>query len=212
MTNDKRTVEMKKCESGLAKSAILYTDTVGGKQTLRDDLWAVSTEELNAIEERLKAANDYLVKCNNPQSVATMEKIEELEVSLSKHKAVVEVARNFDLEDDANTMWFDKEKGKSYFRPKVPMDLIKNLREALAHLQDEEKPLPSEIREAEHKELIDRLEKAYDIAAGLHSGSVKMTMSIPPEKDRDTDMIICDAIRDAINALKSLDALKESKS
>lgn len=38
------------CHSKLATRPILYTDTVGGKQTLRDDLWAVTTEELNEIE------------------------------------------------------------------------------------------------------------------------------------------------------------------
>ena len=30
---------------------ILYTDEVGGKQTLRDDLWAVTTAELNALRD-----------------------------------------------------------------------------------------------------------------------------------------------------------------
>ena len=28
---------------------ILYTDTIDGKQTFRDDLWAVSTADLNAL-------------------------------------------------------------------------------------------------------------------------------------------------------------------
>lgn len=37
------------CQHPLATRPILYTDTVGGKQTLRDDLWAVSTEELNSL-------------------------------------------------------------------------------------------------------------------------------------------------------------------
>ena len=33
---------------------VLYTDTVKGEQVCRDDLWAVSTEELNAIHNELK--------------------------------------------------------------------------------------------------------------------------------------------------------------
>lgn len=47
------------CEHELATRAIFYTDTVEGKQALRDDLWAVSTEELNkeaAIRTELLAA------------------------------------------------------------------------------------------------------------------------------------------------------------
>jgi len=36
------------CWSALARRPILYTDTVGGQQTCRDDLWAVATAELNA--------------------------------------------------------------------------------------------------------------------------------------------------------------------
>ncbi len=35
---------------------VLYTDTVGGEQTCRDDLWAVSTDDLNALREKLAAA------------------------------------------------------------------------------------------------------------------------------------------------------------
>lgn len=41
--------EDKACRHPLATRPILYTDTVGGKQTMRDDLWAVTTEELNAL-------------------------------------------------------------------------------------------------------------------------------------------------------------------
>ena len=37
------------CESKYATRPILYTDTVRGIQTMRDDLWAVTTEELNIL-------------------------------------------------------------------------------------------------------------------------------------------------------------------
>ena len=33
--------------------AVFYTDTVANKQACRDDLWAVSTDELNAIHAEL---------------------------------------------------------------------------------------------------------------------------------------------------------------
>lgn len=41
------------CESDLAKRMVMYTDTVGGEQTCRDDLWAVTTEELNGVHAEL---------------------------------------------------------------------------------------------------------------------------------------------------------------
>jgi hypothetical protein len=37
------------CVSPLATRPVLYTDTVGGVQTCRDDLWAITTDELNAL-------------------------------------------------------------------------------------------------------------------------------------------------------------------
>ena len=37
------------CKHELATRPILYTDTIGGKQVLRDDMWAVTTEELNVF-------------------------------------------------------------------------------------------------------------------------------------------------------------------
>lgn len=40
------------CRSPLARTPILYTDTVQGKEVHRDDLWAVTTAELNALEDR----------------------------------------------------------------------------------------------------------------------------------------------------------------
>ena len=48
MTNTEKT-----CYSKHATRPILYTDTVDGKQTLRDDLWAVTTKELNEIHQAL---------------------------------------------------------------------------------------------------------------------------------------------------------------
>lgn len=46
------------CNSKLAIRPILYTDTVEGKQTHRDDLWAVSTSELNELEQRIHTAEE----------------------------------------------------------------------------------------------------------------------------------------------------------
>lgn len=40
----------KTCHSKLATRPILYTDTVKGRQVCRDDMWAVTTDELNAKE------------------------------------------------------------------------------------------------------------------------------------------------------------------
>jgi len=36
-----------------ALRAVLYTDTIAGNQVCRDDLWAVSTDELNAVHAEL---------------------------------------------------------------------------------------------------------------------------------------------------------------
>lgn len=47
------------CISPLATRPVLYTDTVGGNQTCRDDLWAVTTEELNKAEQDAKDAARY---------------------------------------------------------------------------------------------------------------------------------------------------------
>lgn len=80
--------------------------------------------------------------------------------------------------------------GLGTFTAPVP----KWLGEAIEKLQKKKDP-------GTNTELIERLEHARATAAGLHSGSVKMSMSIPPQKDRDTDFIICDAIDDAIQAL-----------
>jgi cell division protein FtsB len=48
---------MKTCISPLATRPILYTDTIkGGQQALRDDLWAVTTEELNELHRAAENA------------------------------------------------------------------------------------------------------------------------------------------------------------
>ncbi len=39
------------CRSPLATRPILYTDTLSGDQVCRDDLWAVTTEELNRMQD-----------------------------------------------------------------------------------------------------------------------------------------------------------------
>lgn len=39
----------RKCLHPLSTRPILYTDSVGGEQVCRDDLWAVTTDELNAL-------------------------------------------------------------------------------------------------------------------------------------------------------------------
>lgn len=49
------------CVSPFATRPILYTDTVRGKEVHRDDLWAVTTEELNALHQSLTAAEKPLV-------------------------------------------------------------------------------------------------------------------------------------------------------
>jgi len=38
------------CHSPQAKRPVLYTDTVGGEQCCVDNLWAVTTQELNELE------------------------------------------------------------------------------------------------------------------------------------------------------------------
>ena len=45
------------CNSPLAKRRVLYTDTIeGGQQSMRDDLWAVSTQELNEVHSAIQQA------------------------------------------------------------------------------------------------------------------------------------------------------------
>jgi len=48
---------LKMCQSDKATKSILYTDTIGGEQVCRDDMWAISTTTLNALtasEQRVK--------------------------------------------------------------------------------------------------------------------------------------------------------------
>lgn len=47
----------KVCVHPLATRPVLYTDTVGGNQTCRDDLWAVTTDELNALHWQAAATD-----------------------------------------------------------------------------------------------------------------------------------------------------------
>lgn len=48
---------MKTCISPLAIRRVLYTDTInGGNQAMRDDLWAVSTDELNDMHNLIRQA------------------------------------------------------------------------------------------------------------------------------------------------------------
>ena len=55
------------CEDVLATRAIMYSDTINGVEVHRDDLWAVTTTELNAVHllredfERLLEANRELL-------------------------------------------------------------------------------------------------------------------------------------------------------
>lgn len=67
----------KTCKSKLATRAILYNDTVGGEQVLRDDLWAVSTDELNEIENRINKAYAEGVIAGQRQLSNTIEMVQE---------------------------------------------------------------------------------------------------------------------------------------
>lgn len=60
---------MAECISPLATRPLLYSDTLRGETTFRDDLWAVSTEELNAQER---------------ENAALRKRVEELEAALNK--------------------------------------------------------------------------------------------------------------------------------
>ena len=61
-------------------------------------------------------------------SSSSMPKMSDLEAEVSRLRNLL---IKFDLTDDADTMWFDKETKQAYFRPKVPVKLIYELREAL---------------------------------------------------------------------------------
>uniref|UniRef100_A0A6M3LRX1 Uncharacterized protein n=1 Tax=viral metagenome TaxID=1070528 RepID=A0A6M3LRX1_9ZZZZ len=49
------------CYSEYATRPILYTDTINGTQVSRDDMWAVTTAELNKTREVRKQAIEQLI-------------------------------------------------------------------------------------------------------------------------------------------------------
>jgi hypothetical protein len=51
------------CHSPYAKRPILYTDTVNGEQCCVDNLWAISTEELNMMWRSEGALNHIMARC-----------------------------------------------------------------------------------------------------------------------------------------------------
>lgn len=58
---------MATCKSCLATRPLLYTDSIKGQQVCRDDMWAVTTEELNKLHEELEA-----LKASQGEPVAWM--------------------------------------------------------------------------------------------------------------------------------------------
>jgi hypothetical protein len=63
----------KVCIHPLATRPVLYTDTVGGVQTCRDDLWAVTTDELNALAGQAAPVAPTLPKSNDGQEQEAFE-------------------------------------------------------------------------------------------------------------------------------------------
>ena len=56
------------CEDALATRPLLYSDTLGGKEVHRDDMWVVTTAELNEVailRQRLQAAESALREIKN---------------------------------------------------------------------------------------------------------------------------------------------------
>lgn len=53
MSKNKEKIKEGVCYSKYATRPILYTDAIGGRQVCRDDMWAVTTEELNSLENSL---------------------------------------------------------------------------------------------------------------------------------------------------------------
>ena len=51
MTTEDKIIKKDVCYSKYATRPILYTDTIKGVQVCRDDMWAVTTEELNNLQE-----------------------------------------------------------------------------------------------------------------------------------------------------------------
>lgn len=76
----------RRCHSPYAKRPILYTDTVNGEQCCVDNLWAVSTEELNE-SARLQA------ECNKYEAEAIREVVAKAAIVDRLHVAEAEVGR-----------------------------------------------------------------------------------------------------------------------
>lgn len=70
--------------------ALLYTDSIGGQQICRDDMWAVTTEELN----RLTAEVGRWVEINTRSETRLAEAIVERDAALAKLEAVREYMDN----------------------------------------------------------------------------------------------------------------------
>lgn len=72
---------------------ILYTDTVQGKQTLRDDMWAVSTEELEAyVAAQQLALLDRLEKTLPKKMFADLWDDGEIELSKDSYNKAIDNA------------------------------------------------------------------------------------------------------------------------
>lgn len=70
---------MKTCISPLAIRRVLYTDTInGGHQAMRDDLWAVSTDELNDLHNKAQRAETL--------NLILQQKINRLEMQQNAHR------------------------------------------------------------------------------------------------------------------------------
>lgn len=53
-------------------------------------------------------------------------------------------------------------------------------------------------------DILKRLDEAYHVVDGIHSGRVNMRRSIPACPDKDTDIVVCCAIQDAKTEVASL--------
>lgn len=57
---------------------LLYTDTIGGNQVCRDDMWALTTEELNGIDAELTRLREAVDAACDRIAVRDREKANEL--------------------------------------------------------------------------------------------------------------------------------------
>lgn len=55
------------CKSELATRPLLYTDSIKGAQVCRDDMWAVTTEELNRQADRIRELESELAALRRQQ-------------------------------------------------------------------------------------------------------------------------------------------------